>query len=137
MELNNATLKFMEGTVPRLSKAIDRLTDKIDDALILKDVGPELDAAILDMEKEDAEDNILKGLRFIQDFHAEWEGREGDNVLVGMVLSRLNILAKVLAGEMDYHVPADIGDETGRISEEEAAGHGDSQIMYKRGRTNE
>jgi hypothetical protein len=128
MELNRATIKFMEGTVPNMTKAIDRLTKKLDEALILKDAGEDLDVAILDLEKEDAEENILQAIQFIEDFKAEWKGHEGDDVLVGTMLARMGFLAKVLSGARDYHVQADIADESGRISDEEAAGHGDSQV---------
>ena len=120
MELNNATLTFMEGPVPNLTRAIEKLTKKLDDAFMVDKAGPELDAAIADLEEEDKEEALRAHVL---------ESVKGWIVSYG-VKEMVPLNKAILALEGVFEV---LGIESekaaGRISEDEAAAQGDSQIQ--------
>ena len=120
MELNNATLKFMEGTVPNLTRAIEKLTKKLDDAFMVDKAGKKLDAAIADLEGEDKIDSLRHYIEeSIRDWNSMYDEGPGE-VPIGEARDTLLGVFAIL--EMPRYV-------RGRVSEDEAAAQGDSQIQ--------
>lgn len=114
MELNRTTIKFMEGTVPSLTRAIEGLTKKLDAAfMVSSDAGSKLDAAILDLDRED---DIR---HYVRQTIVDWESQFG-NASVPM--------AEAVDSIKGVLVLLGIGEPSERISEDEAAAQGDSQI---------
>ena len=121
MDLNNATLRFMEGTVPNLTRSIEKLTSKLDDAFMVDKAGEKLDAAIADLEGEDKIDDLRHYIwESVRDWNSMYEEGPGE-VPIGEARDTLLGVFAIL-GVPKYE------SEAKRISEDEAAGYGDSQI---------
>lgn len=112
MEYNRAVAKFMEGTVPNLTRAIEGLTKKLDQAFMTK-ADKELDEALLDLDREDELRHYIR--ETISTWQEHWEG----GVPIEEAVASISGVYTVLGMEKEH----------GGITESEAAAVGDAQIL--------